>query len=398
MDTANICDQRAAVRPEGGARCAGAAGPRVLRRRTWLCRAAAVVLALGVVCAVGLFAMYRWPTRDVFVFYFIVRPAFVWFVALLPMVMAGLVGVRYVWFLLSFAVWTMALWSTEEVGQAWNLRPARSDARVTASVDGDVVAVPLRVVTWNMLGARRGVDEVLTELERVRPDLAFLQEFALRWKIREPLQSNEFFRDYHLSEVEGNAILSRWPVEKVALGPLQGRRGGAWVVRLASDVRVFCVNVHLRPIRLRTQLVRNFTLDGLQQGVDDKARDLADLRAALAGFGDRAVIAAGDLNAPPHYPGLAHATWGLVDCFSVAGRGWGRTAPAKLPVVRVDMVFVPRGTDVLFARAVPSRYSDHYMTLTEVNLPVPRTSKALAQEAFSCGARGSWTVTTGDGT
>jgi endonuclease/exonuclease/phosphatase (EEP) superfamily protein YafD len=357
-----------------------------------------VVLGLGVAGALGLFGMYRWPTRDVFVFYFIVRPAFVWFLALLPLVLIGLLGMRYEWFLAGFALWTAALWSTEEVGQAWNLRsPAGPSAR-TVVARADVMRVPMRVVTWNMLGARRGVDEVLTELERARPDLAFLQEFALRWKIREPLQSNEFFRDYHLSEVEGNAILSRWPVEKVPLPPLQGRRGGAWAVRLASDVQVFCVNVHLRPIRLRTQLVRNFTLDGLQQGVDDKARDLADLRAALAGFGNRAVIAAGDLNAPPHYPGLAHATWGLVDCFSVAGRGWGRTAPAKLPVVRVDMVFVPRGADVLFARAVPSRYSDHYMTLTEVNLPVPRTRKALVQEAFSCGARGSWTVTTGDGT
>jgi len=370
---------------------------RILRRRNWLCRVAAAAVALGCVGAMGLFAMYRWPALNVPMFYFIVRPAFVWFVALAPLLLAGFFGVRYRWFLIGFALWMVALWATEEVGQAWNLRPAANHPCSIALAQGEVVRMPLRVVTWNMLGARRGADEVLEELARVRPDLAFLQEFPAGWRIEEPLEENGFFRGCYLSEVRGNALLSRWPVERVAAGPLHGRRGGAWAVRLASDVQVVCLNVHLTPIRLRTQLVRRWTVAGLRKMIEKKARDLADLRVALDRFEGRPVILAGDFNAPPHYPGLARATRGLVDCFAAGGRGWGRTAPAKLPVVRVDMVFVPWGAKVRSAHAVPSNYSDHYMTLTEVDVPVRRTGPALVEGAVARGGRGSGTVTTGDG-
>ncbi|MCK4375074.1 MAG: hypothetical protein KAX19_07085, partial [Candidatus Brocadiae bacterium] len=65
----------------------------------------------------------------------------------------------------------------------------------------------------------------------------------------------------------------------------------------------------------------------------------------------------------------------LKDCFSANGYGWGRTAPAKLPVVRIDMIFVPHHAEVYYASAVPTRFSDHYMMLTEVVVPV-RAGKA----------------------
>ena len=44
--------------------------------------------------------------------------------------------------------------------------------------------------------------------------------------------------------------------------------------------------------------------------------------------------------------------------------------PAKLPAMRVDQIYVPPGSKVYYASSVPTQWSDHYMTLAEVAVPV----------------------------
>ena len=58
----------------------------------------------------------------------------------------------------------------------------------------------------------------------------------------------------------------------------------------------------------------------------------------------------------------------LKDCFSTNGYGWGKTVLARLPVARIDMVFVPQDAEVFYAGAVPTSYSDHFMVITEVDV------------------------------
>ena len=72
------------------------------------------------------------------------------------------------------------------------------------------------------------------------------------------------------------------------------------------------------------------------------------------------LIVSGDLNSTPHNSAFYWLVDGMQDAFKVGGRGWGATYHVRLPVVRIDHVFVSPEWQIVSARVSEAPYSDHF--------------------------------------
>lgn len=355
--------------------------PAFLRKRTWLCRLAAFSFVAACTGAVLVAVLHHWPRVSALTYFFIVVPTFVWLGGLLPFLLAGFFGVRPRWVLAGAALWLGCLVATEELVPLVRPFGGRARARfrgLRASFERFIrrgkrpagpFSVPLRVVTWNIEGGRQGATEAMAELAALKPDLVFLQEFG-PGALKEAVQGNPYLSNFELVTQGRQALLSRFPVTNLPTGPLPTWRGGVWRVEVAPDLTVTCINVHMPRDVVNTGLVRSMELPYFRRAIRHTLTRLEDLRRTLELYrAEEAVVLAGDFNLPAHYPDLRRATAGFLDCFSEAGYGWGKTVPTRVPVLRIDLVYVPSGSDVYYAEAVPTRQSDHYMTLAEVAVP-----------------------------
>lgn len=331
--------------------------------------------------------IYRWPFVNVPVYYFTVRPAFVWFGMLAPFLLFGIASVKLRWFLCGCVLWSVGLVMTEEVLQSlkpWGGRQREefqaaktqfqkdwNDNRVQAAP----VCIPLRIITWNIQGGV-SADGVVEQLAALQPDIVLMQETSA-WRMRAAIMKSPYLREFH--QDPDAAVLSRFPVARLPGGRLPPWTCSAFRVQVLPERAITCINVHLSPAVLRTQVIRRWTWAGIQRAIAGTAQKLGELRAMLELYArEGPIILAGDFNLPPHYADLRKATLGLMDCFAEKGYGWGRTAPSKLPVMRIDMIFVPEDTRVYDARAVATRWSDHYMTLAEIAVPTTQGPHATA--------------------
>jgi len=298
----------------------------------------------------------------------------------------GLVALRLRWFFLGCLLWLLTFVSTEEVLQFLKRDPtlARADFSSHRLDFYDVpvqdwpltptVEVPLRIVAWNVGWGKFGTEEAAEQLARLQPDLVFLAEFRASAPMCRAIKRSEYLKEYHFVG-DSEALLSRFPVTRPHTPPPEGLLGGVWQVEIAPGLPITCISVHMLSLNLRTQLLRGWTYEGLREDVEKTRRQLNLLRQALDVYGDEGtVLLGGDFNVPTNYPELRQATSNYTDAFLANGFGWGRTVPVKFPAVRMDMIFVPRNATVHYAGAVPTRHSDHFMTLTEVVVPVDRRS------------------------
>jgi endonuclease/exonuclease/phosphatase family metal-dependent hydrolase len=369
-----------------------------LRRRTAFSGLAAACFLLACLGGLFLFAVFHWPKTNVLVYYFIVRPAFVWFGALGPPLAIGVFGVRFRWFVLGCFVFGLLFLSSSEILHVARPFPARAREEFAAAHMGYASArkegttdeldrMPLRLLTWNIAGSRFGAEGAVERLARMAPDIIFLQEAGGGEKLSPALMRHEFFRGYHLGS-GGRKLISRFPLERISNVALHKYRADVWRLNVAGK-SVTCVNVHLSRHDLRTQLVRGFTWAGLQKAVARTRRELSNLQLTLNRYAYRGtVIVAGDFNLPPRYPELLDATRGWKECFAKRGFGWGGTAPAKLPALRVDMIFVPADARVYYAGAVPTGLSDHYMMFADVMLPLREAAQESELPSSSPGKAG----------
>ena len=361
-----------------------------LRRPAWVCRLLAVPFLAACIGVLTLVILYHWPEANLVVYYFTVRPAFVWLGGLVPFLLIGVAAVRLRWFLCGCLLWLVGLAAMEEVIQPLKLFPvsARRDfvsaqkgywsfIRTRDGQKAERLDVPLRIVTWNVKAGAQGAEQVVADLARLMPDIVLMQEFY----IRDAVSGSEYFKDYDLTGLkrETEAILSRYKVEKLPNVPPAPEarnlrwRCTVWKVHVGNDMHVICINVHLSPPAVKSHLIRGVSREVVAEAIAIKRAEFKRLEATLKHYAKEGpIILAGDFNVPPHYPGLPKATADLKDCFADNGYGWGRTAPAKLPLVRIDMIFVPREGTVYYAGAVPTHHSDHYMALAEVTLPLTR--------------------------
>jgi endonuclease/exonuclease/phosphatase (EEP) superfamily protein YafD len=353
---------------------------RFLWRRCWFCRLAALPFLAACLGAIVLAVVYRWPRVNWVVYYFIMRPAFVWFALLGPPLAVGILGVKFRWFLCGCLLWAICLAATEEIipcvkpfarsrrADFFAAQSAYLEFADNANPGRQLNAVPLRIVTWNVKGGTQLKQGGIDHLFSLMPDIVLMQESDAGY-LRQAIEESGLFEDYHLPG-HFRGILSRFPVTKLDCGELLTGHAAAWRVHVGEGADIVCINVHLSRCDLKTQVLRGWSRQMLRDAIATTARELEELRALIELHGQEAgVIVAGDFNLPPHYPDLERTMASFKDCFAEAGYGWGKTAPTKLPAVRVDMIFVQPGVQVYYAGAEPTTFSDHYMTMAEVAVP-----------------------------
>jgi len=361
-------------------------GPRFFRKRGAIHFIPALPFLGACLGSVILLILYHWPSANVPVYYFTVRPAVVWFALLTPLLVSGLIAIRRRWFLLGLTLWFLCLAGSEEIVQCFKPFPDRARTRFQNArmacwsymeqSNGDVkeLSVPLRIVTWNIRCGFDGAAEVVRDLERLDPDVVFLQEYIRGGmpEVDKAFARSEHFAKFHWPK-PARPILSRYPIRPLETDTLDPFLGMVCRLEIAPGMEVTCVNAHLSPAVLKTHLLRGWSRTSVADAISRARDELEQLRRTLEVHGaEGAVVLAGDFNLPANYADLPIAVSGLQDCFSANGYGWGKTAPARLPLTRIDLIYVPRSAEVLYACAVPTAHSDHCMALAEVLLPVTR--------------------------
>ena len=372
---------------------ARAAAPgRFLRGAGLLRRLLVIPFLLGCLGVVALVLLFRWPRTDPLVCFVTLWPALIWFSLLLPLIVLGIPSIRLRWVLCGFLLWLIGLAATTDVVQCLKFFPGRSRAGfesarfavrsylANADARPDRVDFPLRVVTWNVYYVKTASGhEVIRELAELDPDVVFLQEYVghiLDDAVRQSAQ----FSGYYFGRHGRNVILSRFPIVPLPADTRSPRYAYACRLELAPGFRVTCISVHLQRVLLQSKpLLRSWSKQKVAIAIECTKEQLDGLAGLIDRCGDTSIILAGDFNVPPRYPDLARVTAGLKDCFAANGYGWGRTVPANhrripLPLMRIDMIFAPRNARVAYAAAVPTKLSDHNMTLAEVLIPVRRSA------------------------
>lgn len=83
---------------------------------------------------------------------------------------------------------------------------------------------------------------------------------------------------------------------------------------------------------------------------------------------DMPVVLCGDLNSTPNNWVHARLSKVLRDAFAEKGVGWGMTYHTRLPIFRIDYVFVSEEWDVVSARVLDAYLSDHLPMVVELRL------------------------------
>lgn len=87
-------------------------------------------------------------------------------------------------------------------------------------------------------------------------------------------------------------------------------------------------------------------------------------------------LVCGDLNSTPANWVYGHLVGGLQDSFGTAGRGWGMTYPARLPLFRIDYILASSHWRVHRAYVYRGLSSDHRPVVAELSLrPSARASQ-----------------------
>ena len=255
------------------------------------------------------------------------------------------------------------------------LLPAAA-AAATAPSPG-TAAVPVRVLCYNIhhgegLDGRLDLERIAALIKGEKADLVALQEvergtqrtqrrdlpaelaqltgLAVTFARNIPYQGGEY----------GTAVLSRFPIRRVAHHPLkmigQGEQRGVQQVWIdIHGTEVLFLNTHLDHRR----------------DPAERERSVEEIRMLVAAAGPLPVIVAGDFNATPDSPAIATMRGFLRDVWTAVGHGPGHTIPVRQPNRRIDYIwisphFVPAQMKVLASEA-----SDHLPISALLMLPRP---------------------------
>jgi endonuclease/exonuclease/phosphatase family metal-dependent hydrolase len=231
-----------------------------------------------------------------------------------------------------------------------------------------------RIMTYNVhrcvgVDGRLDVERIAQVIAQCRPDVVALQELDVgrrrtgnvdqAHEIAEQLGMKFHFHPAFWVEEEayGDAILTACPVRLCRAGPLPGiprfrqvePRGALWVKVELGGVEVDIVNTHLGlvPQEQRAQASALVGEDWLGHP------DCTDPAILL-----------GDFNATPHHTAYRRLAAKLGDAQRVAGKRRSvKTFPSRMPVLRIDHVFVSRSIRIAGVHApkgpVARMASDH---------------------------------------
>lgn len=229
----------------------------------------------------------------------------------------------------------------------------------------------LKIVTYNVLSCRRGIDGIANLLRDQEPDVVFLQEVSCSAKDPRGIDQASYIANkiggYHVASADAlgfqnkprwdQAILSRYELREARL--LDKGDGGRSFGLIAT------VNASGRPLHLlcvHTNATFKFNLGHAIE--TSKARmgqvvDLLDLVAQLDGD----VIIAGDFNATDWMPEYKAITRQWID-FGLVNTDAKLTIPSHYPLVRIDYVFGRGELEAISYEVLGAQLSDHRPVVT----------------------------------
>lgn len=216
----------------------------------------------------------------------------------------------------------------------------------------------LRVMTFNVHFDSREMPDLLEYIRREKLEVVMLQEDRGAGKY---LAAN--LPGWSHVQSTSHSILSRHPIARHGDTPLVtlGFRRILWADVSVDDRIVRVVTTHLRAPHLMKgpDMWRRETAAKRQE-----LREILDVVGATIG----PVILGADFNNPPGHPFSRKLGERLENCFGRAGVGPGWTYPSRLPIIRIDHLYVGGGLATSAAWVGPNLGSDHRPVAAEVVL------------------------------
>ncbi len=236
------------------------------------------------------------------------------------------------------------------------LRPVRRVEAKTARGE------TLRLVTLNCAGETESAERVVP----LHPDIVVLQECP---SVKQTVQlARRLYGDKaRVLRDADSAILYGGPLRRDR-PPLRYSAQGR--LTLASGRQVTLVSVHLIPNRADLSLWSRETWVMQTRNRRQRREQMTELSKGLAAVPrGQPLVLVGDFNIPAGDAVFRVLPDRLHDAFPRAGRGWGNTWMATLPLVRIDQVWVSEDWHPISVTARAAPPSDHRMVVSELALP-----------------------------
>ena len=253
----------------------------------------------------------------------------------------------------------------------------------------DAGAVPLRMMTYNIKAQRAErrpavFDALAREVAAQRPDLLVMQDagdlVAARRRSPEAAKATDaIFAGREVYSHDQYIVVSRYPLRDCHPADLSFRGQPHSYVQctvLVDGREIDLVTAHLLSPRSGLNATRREGAEGIddwQQNFEDRLSQSRTLAADVAKRPARALIVAGDLNAPETSPVIRTLlAQGLRDAFSSAGFGYGYTHGHSLKLgisfLRIDHILVSPQIGVVDAKAGGREGSEHRPVIADLLL------------------------------
>lgn len=225
----------------------------------------------------------------------------------------------------------------------------------------------LRVATINWSGSPGNFS---ADVIHYQPDIVFIQEIPHPYRLRQ--LNDALFEgkgDYRYDALKRCGVVVRGTIERQIRS--KEYRSQHLTVKLPSGRLIELVNLHLQAAPTDMRLWRRDCWR--VHNVNRKLRrgELGFAVAVLkkhSPFPRRPTILAGDFNAPAGDSTYRMLDRNFIDAFSEAGIGWGNTYHRRLPILRLDHIYVSDSFVPVRSAVISIPESDHRMVVADLIL------------------------------
>ena len=208
----------------------------------------------------------------------------------------------------------------------------------------------IRVLQWNVWGARYGAPTVSAAISKSEPDVVCLNEPKHSLKeTRYPRYEKYLGKEWRALNEANVTVLSRFPVKLLEIYKGYGCAGV--LVRIDTTPPIELLLLDISP---EFDMLRRKTFSQLKNKLTERGR----LPAVVTGDFNTASLA--DSLDPLYEIGYS-------DAYRVAGSGIAYTWPSFLPMIKIDYILVQKGWKVIHHESGFTRLSDHAWQFADIS-------------------------------
>ncbi len=220
----------------------------------------------------------------------------------------------------------------------------------------------IKAMTVNVHFSSRSMPKLLERIKTEKLDLVMLQE--VKGEMNGPghwLQQR--LDGWSFEEADEVAILSRYPIGKVTSIPAKSLSfRSILVVEVLAPTPYWAAVTHWSSPQYQQGLEK------MKLGAERQSLDFKQTMDLIQSLGEsKPFILGGDFNNPPRHKHSREIGKVLVNAFDKAGTGLGWTYPKKLPLVRIDHIYVNSGFKVEHCYVDKEVGSDHLPVVAELS-------------------------------